>query len=58
MTNMNKFTAQQLTKAQMNEVKGGYFTCFLPDRVQIVEAEKIKEFIKTAPAGTECFNQD
>lgn len=28
MTNLKKFAAQQLTKKQMNEVKGGYYACF------------------------------
>lgn len=31
MKNMQKFAAQQLTKNEMNEVKGGYVTCTLYD---------------------------
>lgn len=36
MTNLNKFAAQQLTKKQMNEVKGGAaVTCFWRDGAEL-----------------------
>lgn len=50
MTNLNKFAAQQLTKKQMNEVKGGAaVTCFWKD------GEKLKNVLGTGDNFAEAM---
>lgn len=60
MTNLNKFAAQQLTKKQMNEVKGGELSdCYLTrpgERPQLIflESEEYDEY----KAQTEASNRE
>lgn len=59
MTNLNKFAAQQLTKKQMNEVKGGELWDFYLARpgespqLIFLESEKYDEYKAQAEASNQ-----
>ena len=58
MKTMQDFAAQQLSKKQMNEVKGGevvLYQCTTPDgRTTIITAEERWDLTDQAPVGTVC----